>query len=73
MPLKCLLFLYAYLFIKVHEQIFIEYPLYARQFFQLLVYLSEQNEDLDTIRTYILDKNAYNKHKHNKEVYYIAC
>lgn len=51
------------LFTKVFEHIFIEHLLCARHFSELLVYLSDQNEDLSTIRAYILGKNADNKHE----------
>lgn len=52
---------------------FVEHLLCARHFSQLLVYLGAQNDDLDTLRVYILDENADNKHKHNKKANYIAC
>lgn len=52
--------------IKVFEQVFIKHLLCARHFSQHLAYLSEQNEAPDTVRTYISDGTAENKHKCNK-------
>ena len=43
-----------------------EHLLCVRYFSWHLLYLSEQNEDSDTVKAYISDKNADNKQKHNK-------
>lgn len=43
-----------------------EHLLCVRHFSWYLVYLNKQNEDLDTVRAYISNRNADNKHKHNK-------
>ena len=54
------------LFIKVFEQIFIEHLWCAGHFSQCSAYHNEENEAYETVRAYISDRNAENKHKCNK-------